>query len=300
MRGWFVCATLLASSLAITRGARADDGRVHVVLVDGTEVVGALVEKVPGDHLTIQLATGEIRTIPWASIQSSEPLSPTPPPTVGTGISSFSLGPTSSYGAFADKNDVAWPKPDRTPAFFEGDHVYAGLSTGIGTPAGYGGAMIAWDPASYFELEGGVGLGGRFGYGASVMARAELPLRWWRAGIGLGFSANFLSASERAPGAENANAPAVARWFNLEFVEQSFAIGRSAFLRFDAGFAFLLNRGAYDAMCPASAKNPGAPGYDKDCVLGAPAFPITPKKAAGDAHAPFVPYFGLELLWRLS
>src|SRR4051812_30007389 len=58
-----------AGGVAIAAVAHADDGRIHVVLVDGSEVQGELVEKVPGDHLTIQLATGEIRTIPWASIQ---------------------------------------------------------------------------------------------------------------------------------------------------------------------------------------------------------------------------------------
>jgi hypothetical protein len=282
--------------------ARADDSRVHVVLVDGSEVVGELVEKVPGDHLTIQLATGEVRTIPWSSIRSTSPVtapttSPPPPPPPAIDTSPLSVAPT--FGTFADKNDVPWPKPDRTPSFFEGDHTYLGLSSGIGTPVGYGGVVAAWDPVPYFELEGGVGLGGRFGYAASAMARFELPLRNYRAGIGLGLSANFLSSSDRAPGGEFAGAPSVARWLNFEFVEQSFAISKSGFFRFAAGFAFVLNRHDYDALCPNASKNPGSAGYDRDCVFG-PSLPVTPKKLASDSHPPFVPYFGLELLWRLS
>src|ERR1700733_6490417 len=55
-----------------------------VRLKDGTVVQGALVELTPNDHITIHLATGEIRRIAWADIDSS-----------GTGNSDASAPPTS-------------------------------------------------------------------------------------------------------------------------------------------------------------------------------------------------------------
>jgi hypothetical protein len=303
-----VCATSLATLVAPAT-ARADDGRIHVVLVDGSEVQGELVEKVPGDHLTIQLATGEVRTIPWASIQSTNPVEPTPapttpppppppPPTV-MGPSAFGLGGAGAYGAFGNKNDIAWPKPDRTPSPWVGDHFYVGVASGIGTPTGYGGFVAAYDPAPYFELEVGIGVGGRFGYGVGGMARLELPLlKWMRMGMGLGFSENFLSSSDRAAGGPYPGAPAVSRWINFEFLEQSIAIGKTGFVRLSTGFAFVLNRSAYAAQCSDDAKNPSSKTFDEECFNHV--LPVTPKRLGADARAPFVPYVGLEFLWRLS
>ncbi len=51
----------------------------RVTLADGTVMQGELVEKVPGDHITLKLATGEIRTIRWSALA---PQMQTPPPQV--------------------------------------------------------------------------------------------------------------------------------------------------------------------------------------------------------------------------
>ena len=47
------------------------------MLADGTVMQGELVEKVPNDHITIKLATGEVRTIRWSALA---PQAPSPPP----------------------------------------------------------------------------------------------------------------------------------------------------------------------------------------------------------------------------
>ena len=74
MRGRFagVALVLLAS------GALADDVE-SVRTRDGSVYRGELVERVVNDHVTLKLATGEIKTIPWADIQPAAPSQPPPP-----------------------------------------------------------------------------------------------------------------------------------------------------------------------------------------------------------------------------
>ena len=49
----------------------------RVTLADGTVMQGELVEKVPGDHITIKLATGEVRTIQWGALApQAQPVMP--------------------------------------------------------------------------------------------------------------------------------------------------------------------------------------------------------------------------------
>ena len=45
----------------------------RVDLRDGSVVQGELVERVPGDHVTLKLATGEVRRIEWAAIAAVAP-----------------------------------------------------------------------------------------------------------------------------------------------------------------------------------------------------------------------------------
>ena len=64
MRSWLT--TLVAGGLlAVSAAAHAQE---RVTLADGTVMQGELVEKVPGDHITIKLATGEVRTIRWSAL----------------------------------------------------------------------------------------------------------------------------------------------------------------------------------------------------------------------------------------
>jgi hypothetical protein len=302
----FAAASSIVVSLA--GAARAEDVRLHVVLVDGTELQGELVEKVPGDHLTIELATGEVRTIPWSSIASTDdaswspPHAPPPPPLPHPAFVATSSFATPSLGglgaASTDHDHVAPAIPDPTASFFDGNHLYLGLASGIGTPTGYAGVVTAWDPSAWFELEGGVGLGGKFGRGVGAMARLELPiLDSWRFGLGLGYSENFLSDADRAPDGDYPNAPRTAHWLNLEFIEMNFATGKSSFLRFSGGYAFLLNRDDYSAIC-RSGSSLGSASSDPRCLAPTP-FPASPRSYAGDSHLPFVPFFGVEYVVRL-
>ena len=73
---WAVALFAAASTMAID--ALADSERVQ--LADGSIYEGELVEKVPNDHITLKLATGEIRRIEWSALapqtQASPPLVP--------------------------------------------------------------------------------------------------------------------------------------------------------------------------------------------------------------------------------
>ena len=53
--------------LLAAANATADNSE-KVTLRDDSVFVGELVEKVPGNHITIRLATGEVRRIEWAAI----------------------------------------------------------------------------------------------------------------------------------------------------------------------------------------------------------------------------------------
>jgi hypothetical protein len=76
-----VWAFLLVSTLSVPATALAD-GTIEVTLTDGSSFRGELVERIVGDHVTIKLATGEIRIIPWAAIRPDHqrPAPPAPPP----------------------------------------------------------------------------------------------------------------------------------------------------------------------------------------------------------------------------
>jgi hypothetical protein len=60
----FAASLALVPSIARAQGAPAET----VTLRDGSVFRGELVEKIPGDHVTIKLATGEIKVFRWADI----------------------------------------------------------------------------------------------------------------------------------------------------------------------------------------------------------------------------------------
>ncbi len=77
MRGatWRVGAIVCA--LAVASSARADETET-VRTKDGSIFRGDLVEKVVNDHVTIKMATGEVKRIEWDDIETKPP--PPPPP----------------------------------------------------------------------------------------------------------------------------------------------------------------------------------------------------------------------------
>lgn len=62
-----VAVSALVCAVGLAGSARADAAE-RVTLKDGSVVAGELVEKVPGRKLVMKLATGEVRTIAWASL----------------------------------------------------------------------------------------------------------------------------------------------------------------------------------------------------------------------------------------
>jgi len=67
--------------------ARAQDASDEVVtLKSGAVYRGQLVEKVPGDHVTLKLATGEVKRLPWLEVQRSASAQGAEPPPRPRGV----------------------------------------------------------------------------------------------------------------------------------------------------------------------------------------------------------------------
>lgn len=101
-----------ARSQSIQSGGSSD--RI-VTLSDGALYRGELIELVPNDHITIRLATGEVKRFEWATISdvSTPVVSPTPqfsPPTPAPPITGAQLSPrkmTTRVTIESDDNRVA-------------------------------------------------------------------------------------------------------------------------------------------------------------------------------------------------
>ncbi len=65
-----LCFAVALSSASLP--AWSDDGHLTVLLKSGASYRGELVERVPGDHLTLKLATGEVKTFKWAELDLSD------------------------------------------------------------------------------------------------------------------------------------------------------------------------------------------------------------------------------------
>jgi len=73
---------VVVATLSVSDRALAQDGPLYFVVTnDGSQYQGQLVENVVGQHVTIRLASGEIRTFPAADVRSQGNVAPaTPPP----------------------------------------------------------------------------------------------------------------------------------------------------------------------------------------------------------------------------
>lgn len=252
--------------------------RVHVVLVDGGELQGELVEKVPGEAIVIQLATGEVRRVPWARIASVR--------AIADGAPAREPGET---------RDVirGWPRPDRTPPTFRGERLTYGVTAGTGTATGYLGGAVGYSPAPWIELEIGAGLGGAFGPALGATARAGVPiLGVIRLGVGVGYSVNWLSPGARAADGEHPGAPSLARFANFELF-QDYGLGRRTYLRLVTGVSVLTNVHDYGGVC-ARRSDPGA------CAITQAKLPFGLDWAEAQADrggSVVIPSFGLALMW---
>lgn len=105
MRAWHVA--VVASVISLAHVAHAQE---RITLADGTVMQGELVEKVPNDHITIKLATGEVRTIRWSALAPQMQAPPTPPQVVvqvqGTPQAPPTQGPMTHVAIEADEAGV--------------------------------------------------------------------------------------------------------------------------------------------------------------------------------------------------
>ena len=65
---------IAAAALLAGSSARAAEARDTVYLRDGTLLRGVIQENKPGDHVTLQLVSGRVRTVPYSEIQNAEEL----------------------------------------------------------------------------------------------------------------------------------------------------------------------------------------------------------------------------------
>jgi hypothetical protein len=181
--------------------AAADSPRTEwVVLKSGAVYQGELVEKVPGDHLTLKLATGEIKNFGWNELDDT-PIEP---------------------------RYLPWPEPDRSPRRLAGRHLSVGLGWGWDSPLSFPGeVLVEYEPTAWF----GVQLEGRYGNSLgpslSEMVHFGLPVfDAGRFGIGAGMQQFF---SVRSPPA------APAHFANFELFSDSL-FGPNLMLRGITGF----------------------------------------------------------------
>jgi len=111
MRGatWRCCAVVCA--LVVSTVARADDVET-VRTKDGSIFRGELVEKVVNDHVTIKMATGEVKRIEWDDIETKPPPparpQPEPKPEAEVVVVSFtSDDPKATLQRYVGSGDVA-------------------------------------------------------------------------------------------------------------------------------------------------------------------------------------------------
>jgi hypothetical protein len=94
-----VLSALLVPLAARGQGAVSPPGpEQQVWLKNGGFLRGALVELAPGDHLTVQLVTGEIRRSPWSDVDRTS-RSDAPPASGSAAPASSSAAPTASSSA---------------------------------------------------------------------------------------------------------------------------------------------------------------------------------------------------------
>jgi hypothetical protein len=102
MRPRLLAASLVALSLFLAAGARADDGQDEVTLKNGGSIRGTVVSSEPGTSVKIiELGQKEVRVIPWAQVSDVErgkyaPKGATQPGPAGPGYGTPPPAPTAA------------------------------------------------------------------------------------------------------------------------------------------------------------------------------------------------------------
>lgn len=208
-----------------------------VTLTDGSMYQGELVEKVPGDHLTLRLATGEIKRFDWPEIASisgdaihptwtGSEAAPPPPPPAPQPPTGPPPGPTALEGPF-----VNWPEPDRSPPTMMASRFSVGLLGGY-SPLGFGAVEAEYYPFDEGALTLGIhaafGPWGVGGPSTGELLTVDWPLATWcQQGLGVGLTESF----PVGPAGD------FLAFFDADASHLTFFLGRHLLLRATIGFS---------------------------------------------------------------
>jgi hypothetical protein len=239
----------LAAPLAVVLSASDAHAQTVIVLVelkDGSSYQGDLVEKVPSDHVTIKLATGEIKRFDWSSIASTREGASAPqaipagelPVPDGTSLVPGGVG-GGSAGALVD-----WPEPDRTPPPMMTSRLSFGFVGGV-RPLGYGaieGQYYPWNENTFtVGFRAAYGPWGALGHSVGEMLTVDWPLgRSIQQGLGVGLTQSFRAG----PGAvETAGAPGSMNFFDADCSHFNVFLSRALMLHLGLGFSWATSSG---------------------------------------------------------
>lgn len=145
-----------------------------------------------------------------------------------------------------------------------GRGVVVGGTTGVGAPAGLVGLTAQLNPSQFWGVSWGAGVGG---LGTAVALggwlRPAVPGDEWAPTLGVGFSWNVISSSQRA--LPDRSLPSAARWLNVE-VASEWRVIPGRMVRIGLGHAFLLNGGDFrcregsSGACDAASES-NVPGW---------------------------------------
>lgn len=140
---------------------------VILTLTDGSTVVGAMIELVPRDHVTVRTELGETRIIPWTSIARLRPAASTAGPTAAPATEEYAPPPRGPSGLALPQDQASrvltvWGEPGTTLALVIVSDSIFGPSQTITLPGtGYGASAGGYAPGGPRLGSGGYGGGGR-------------------------------------------------------------------------------------------------------------------------------------------
>ena len=232
-------ARALAVALILTWIATAPSALAQIVevvrLKDGSVYQGKLVEKVQGERIVIQLATGEIKTFTWDDI-----VSPTPPPAPPTPR----FGDDANLGIPPNPGYAPVPPPHEYSA--AGPWLYLGGVTSLpqfGSPRGIIGVAAEFKTFRWLGIEVTGGYDGPIevaegDLGWSVAETVRFGDQW---GLGAGVSQHF-----GARGTGTLNMAHGEFFFNLDL---GTPVSSSLVIRMATGLTTMLNGGSHAGAC---------------------------------------------------
>jgi hypothetical protein len=268
----FVCSSVTATTaLAIVLAAPAalaQGSTERVVTKGGATYQGSLVEKLPGDHVTIQLVTGQVKRFEWSEIASAADASPSVPPggatsggelPVSNDAASLLLGRGAStrepLSHVPDGPLVDWPEPDRTAPTLMSSRLSVGMVGGI-SALGYGAVALEyypWDEKSFtIGLRAAFGPAGALGPSVAEMLSIDWPMATWlQQGLGVGLTHSFHTGATATDGPD---LPGSETFLDGDCTHFAVFFSRTVMLRATFGWSFPVTAGT-----PSQCHGPGSP-----------------------------------------